>query len=100
MWRTVDWFKTKLGQDAPQFYGKWPFIRILGMQEPMSVLASLLNFMANFHMVRKMLRKMSSRSQFKSLWVAFGFVSLNTWFWSAIFHSRDSKFTEKMDYFR
>ena len=30
-----------------QFHGKWPFHRFLGMQEPASVLFSLLNLLAH-----------------------------------------------------
>ena len=41
----------------------------------------------------------SYRSPFKKLWYTFGFVSMNAWVWSSIFHTRDFEFTEKMDYF-
>lgn len=30
---------------------------------------------------------------------AFSLVSLNAWFWSTVFHTRDTYLTEKMDYF-
>ncbi len=33
------------------------------------------------------------------VWTLYGLVSVNTWFWSTVFHSRDSEFTERMDYF-
>jgi hypothetical protein len=34
-----------------------------------------------------------------SVWLGYGLVSLNAWFWSTVFHTRDVDFTEKMDYF-
>ena len=36
---------------VPQFHGKWPFLRVLGLQEPASVLASGLNLAAALHML-------------------------------------------------
>jgi len=32
------------GEPVQQYYGKWPFWRLLGMQEPASLLFSTLNF--------------------------------------------------------
>ena len=31
--------------------------------------------------------------------LAMGAISTNSWFWSAVFHARDTKFTESADYF-
>ncbi|KAK3108846.1 hypothetical protein FSP39_017130 [Pinctada imbricata] len=42
MWKTVDAF-SKDGMSIPQFHGKWPFTRLFGVQEPASVLFSILN---------------------------------------------------------
>ncbi|CAF0880636.1 unnamed protein product [Brachionus calyciflorus] len=99
MWKTVRDFKVYYKEEAPQFYGKWPFVRILGIQEPASAIGSLFNFMANYFMIKKMRKKMPKNSPFKQLWYFFGFICLNTWFWSAVFHTRDTPFTERMDYF-
>jgi hypothetical protein len=49
MWRTVEAYAPR-GR-VPQFHGKWPFLRLLGLQEPASVLASLLNLATNTAMV-------------------------------------------------
>lgn len=98
MWHTVNVFE-KVYNHVPQFYGKWPFVRVLGIQEPVSALASILNLLANLHMIKKMNRRMSPKSSFRFLWNAFGWVCINTWVWSTIFHTRDIPFTEKMDYF-
>ncbi|CAI4216816.1 unnamed protein product [Parascedosporium putredinis] len=53
-------------QRVVQFYGKWPFIRALGMQEPLSL---------------------------------FAYAGIAAWIFSAVFHTRDFRFTEEMDYF-
>ncbi|GFR67355.1 post-GPI attachment to proteins factor 3-like [Elysia marginata] len=42
MWTTVDAFSLD-GSNVPQFYGKWPFVRCIGVQEPASMVFSLLN---------------------------------------------------------
>ena len=42
---------------------------------------------------------LSYHAPFKFLWNMFGLISMNTWFWSTVFHTRDFDFTEKMDYF-
>lgn len=99
MWQTVEIFTEKEKRDVPQFHGKWPFIRFYGIQEPASALASVLNLLAHVYMLKKMRDSISYRAPFKPLWYLFGFVSVNTWIWSTIFHTRDFEFTEKMDYF-
>ena len=98
MWRTVNYFIV-VHNYVPQFYGKWPFLRLWGIQEPASALASILNFFSNIYMLRVMRRNIYVRTPFKNLWYLFALISLNTWICSTIFHTRDTPFTEKMDYF-
>ena len=98
MWKTVALF-VQIHNYVPQFYGKWPFVRVWGIQEPVSAIASILNFISNVYMIRVMHRNIYTRTPFKSLWYMFGVISLNTWICSTIFHTRDTPFTEKMDYF-
>merc|ERR1712243_485383 len=50
MWETVTEMKIRHGQ-VPQFHGKWPFIRVLGIQEPASTLFSILNLLSNLYML-------------------------------------------------
>ena len=99
MWQTVEYFVEVEKRGVPQFYGKWPFVRLAGLQEPVSCFASLLNFLAHAFMLKKLRQKMSRNAPFGRLWLGFGFFSLNAWFWSTVFHARDFDFTEKMDYF-
>uniref|UniRef100_A0A8C7EEL4 Post-GPI attachment to proteins factor 3 n=1 Tax=Nothoprocta perdicaria TaxID=30464 RepID=A0A8C7EEL4_NOTPE len=49
------WFTVRLyaqgGYQVPQFHGKWPFSRLLFVQEPASAFASLLNGLASLVML-------------------------------------------------
>lgn len=98
MWKTVELY-IQVHNYVPQFYGKWPFVRIWGVQEPVSAFASILNFASNVYMIRVMHRNIYTRTPFKTLWYLFSLISLNTWICSTIFHTRDTPLTEKMDYF-
>ncbi|KAF5288752.1 hypothetical protein FQR65_LT11951 [Abscondita terminalis] len=97
MWQTVFAFNKRKWK-VPQFHGKWPFIRMLGLQEPASVVFSLMNFYIHLKMIMKFRSKVNSNTPMYLLWHIFCVVSLNTWFWSTIFHARDFPFTELMDY--
>ncbi|XP_068143758.1 post-GPI attachment to proteins factor 3 [Drosophila tropicalis] len=97
MWRTVFAFFER-GWPIPQFYGKWPFFRLMGMQEPASVFFSLLNFLMHLRMLRKFRSVVRADSPCYILSHIFGLTSLNGWIWSAIFHTRDNPLTELLDY--
>jgi len=82
-----------------QFHGKWPFYRILGMQEAFSVLFSLLNLLAHYHGVGNIEAKIAPSYSLRKYYLRFGYIGMATWAFSMIFHMRDFPFTEKMDYF-
>lgn len=82
-----------------QFHGKWPFHRFLGMQEPFSVLFSLLNFLAHQSGIAKIRESIPSRYPLRPYYLLFGYFGLASWTFSMIFHTRDFNITEKMDYF-
>lgn len=75
MWRTTYAF---LGRDwnVPQFYGKWPFKRFLGIQEPASVLFSYLNLLVHWRMIRKFRRECRSDSPMYYVWHVFCAVNI------------------------
>ncbi|KAJ9588908.1 hypothetical protein L9F63_017786, partial [Diploptera punctata] len=98
MWKTVDAFINR-NWNVPQFHGKWPFVRIFGIQEPASVLFSIFNFAAHLMMLREFRKQVRKTSPMYWLWTFYNVICLNCWFWSTIFHTRDTLFTEKMDYF-
>ncbi|XP_033230756.1 post-GPI attachment to proteins factor 3-like isoform X1 [Belonocnema kinseyi] len=97
MWETVTHFTTR-GLDVPQFHGKWPFIRAFGLQEPASVLFSLLNFYAHVRMYNTFRKNVHPSNPMFYVWTYFMIVCTHGWIWSAVFHARDKYFTEVMDY--
>lgn len=98
------------GQPPVKYHGKWPFKRVLGLQEPLSVMFSLANLAVHVQGLISFLyllhRVLPKRPQGKKgpyyeygfLWTVYGLASLNSWVWSAVFHARDTLFTEKADY--
>ncbi|KAG6635779.1 post-GPI attachment to proteins factor 3 isoform X1 [Carya illinoinensis] len=97
-----------LGEGPVKYHGKWPFKRVYGIQEPVSVAFSALNLAMHFHgwlsffilLYYKLPLNMNKKAyyEFASLWHIYGFFSMNSWFWSVVFHSRDVELTEKLDY--
>jgi hypothetical protein len=79
-----------------QYFGKWPFYRLWGMQEPASVLFSILNGYNHYKGVRKYSKLIGPLFPWRNLIIFYGFVAINTWVWSAVFHTRDLPFTEKV----
>ncbi|OQV21867.1 Post-GPI attachment to proteins factor 3 [Hypsibius exemplaris] len=98
MWEVVEIFQ-KNDRAVPQFYGKWPFVRLFGIQEPASALFSVFNGLAHFFMLQKIVQRVPRDAPTYRLWYSYALISMNAWFWSAVFHTRDFPFTEKMDYF-
>ncbi|GLC42014.1 amino acid permease [Pleodorina starrii] len=133
--RAVEAWKAVEGRNAPveKYYGKWPFLRVLGMQELASVLASLANLLAHALCLSRLRAEAlraspharasplqavvspqpapvaavhtpgygnGSRSPYPFLWLwtAYGCLHINAWVWSAVFHSRDTRLTERLDY--
>ncbi|KAJ6546817.1 Per1-like protein [Mycena capillaripes] len=89
----------RLGDRIHQYYGKWPFWRLAGMQEPASVAFSLLNFWAHVRGLARVRREVADSHPMKAYYIIWSFTGLNAWIWSAVFHTRDLGFTEKLDYF-
>ena len=86
-------------QPIVQYHGKWPFYRFLGIQEPFSVLFSLMNFMAHKQGMTKIHKLIPSRYPLRPFYLLFGYLGLVSWIFSMIFHTRDFDITEKADYF-
>jgi hypothetical protein len=95
----------RLSRDPPymtpiyQFHGKWPFYRFLGMQEPFSVLFSLLNFLAHDWGMAQIRERIPASYSLRKYYLMFGYFGLASWIFSMIFHTRDFAVTEKLDYF-
>ncbi|KAK4703249.1 post-GPI attachment to proteins factor 3, partial [Phenoliferia sp. Uapishka_3] len=86
-----------------QFYGKWPFRRYFGMQELLSVVFSLANLWAHhtgwMELGRLNRRTSGNGGTLRHYYRLNALVGINTWVWSAVFHTRDTSWTEKADYF-
>ncbi|KAJ3854540.1 Per1-like protein [Lentinula lateritia] len=87
------------GKRPLQYYGKWPFVRVAGMQEPCSVLFSLLNLWVHIQGYSKLRRIIPRAHPLRGFYLIWSIASMNTWIWSAVFHTRDTPLTEKLDYF-
>jgi len=87
------------GAKVQQYFGKWPFIRLAGMQEPASVLFSLLNLLAHARGAILVQEKVPAGHPMKNLYLGWALVGINAWIWSSVFHTRDLPTTEKLDYF-
>ncbi|KAK6618349.1 hypothetical protein RUM44_002801 [Polyplax serrata] len=96
-WKTVEAFQRK-NWSIPQFRGKWPFIRFFGLQEPASVFFSVINFFVVLKLLFLFRKKVPKKTQYYRVWNIFGLVQLNSWVWSSVYHTRDTDFTERMDY--
>ncbi|XP_032358412.1 post-GPI attachment to proteins factor 3 isoform X2 [Etheostoma spectabile] len=93
MWTTVGLYQAE-GYRVPQFHGKWPFARFLCFEEPASALASLLNGLACLLMLLRYRGTVPRQSPMYHTINSFSLVSLNAWFWSTVFHTRDTYLTE------
>ncbi|CAM6109585.1 unnamed protein product [Calypogeia fissa] len=102
--------KRELVSEAPmKYYGKWPFTRYLSLQEPASVIFSVLNLFAHLQgllsfyrlVYYKLPRRVSTKApyyEYTVLWIVYAALTMNSWFWSALFHKRDVNMTERLDY--
>ncbi|XAR67279.1 hypothetical protein NMG60_11001972 [Bertholletia excelsa] len=100
--------RASLGLKPVKYHGKWPFKRVYGIQEPFSVAFSALNLAMHFYgwlnfyiLIYYMLPQKPDKKpyyDFTFLWNLYALLSMNSWFWSAVFHSRDVDVTEKLDY--
>jgi hypothetical protein len=87
------------GRPPLKYHGKWPFARLLGVQEPASVLASLANLASHAYGYARLRRAWSKRVYpMRLLWSCYAALSVNAWLWSAVFHCRDTHLTERLDY--
>lgn len=93
--------KDRIRQNLPvyQYYGKWPFYRFLGIQEPASVVFSLMNLYVHLDGRKKLRSTVPNSGKYRNVLINLAYVQLNSWVWSSVFHTRDLPWTEKMDYF-
>jgi len=90
--------RIELGKPILQYHGKWPFLRMFGLQEPASVLFSIGNAFAVFYGINQLVTKVPSSYPLYKLWYVYGWISLGTWIVSTLFHAKDNAMTETFDY--
>eukprot|EP00747_Dinoflagellata_sp_TGD_P118239 gnl/TRDRNA2_/TRDRNA2_172778_c1_seq1.p1 gnl/TRDRNA2_/TRDRNA2_172778_c1~~gnl/TRDRNA2_/TRDRNA2_172778_c1_seq1.p1 ORF type:complete len:376 (-),score=27.70 gnl/TRDRNA2_/TRDRNA2_172778_c1_seq1:118-1158(-) len=88
------------GENTVRYYGKWPFKRIFGMQEVLSSLFSLLNGVPHgYFLLSGAPWSYPCKGQRDTLlWIIYATVYVNTWLQSTLFHARDTKLFEILDY--
>lgn len=95
--------RLKDGLPVLQFHGKWPFYRFYGIQEPASVLFSILNLIPHLQGLLMISRSFKDEERYgvrmRRFYIGFSIVGMNAWIWSSVFHTRDFIFTERLDYF-
>ncbi|KAK9380757.1 Per1-like protein, partial [Kockiozyma suomiensis] len=103
--RTITKERIDTGAVVVQFHGKWPFKRFLGIQEPASVIFSILNFVPHYIAFKYFISSHAQiddvRSGFymRKYYIMITVVGMNAWIWSSVFHCRDFTLTERLDYF-
>lgn len=94
------------GYSILKYNGHWPFTRYLGLEEPASVVFSLLNAVPHFtHILNSHRNRCNSSSSssgkasYMSVWLCMlPYVSLNAWLSSAYFHAKKTKVSSLIDY--
>lgn len=76
------------GLPIQQYYGKWPFWRLGGIQEPASVLFSLLNLLLHTRGMARVRGEIPKTHPMKTYFILWSCASINTWIWSTMFHCR------------
>ena len=85
------------GKRAHKYHGKWAFVRLAGLQEPLSSAASVANLLAHA-LARRRWRPAERGGPYGALWMVYTAVHVNAWVWSTVFHARDTRATEAADY--
>jgi hypothetical protein len=96
--RLVTSARVRASLPVVQFHGKWPFTRVLGMQEPLSVLFSLGNLLAHVWGLRRVRAELPPSYPLRAFYERVGQIGILTWACSAVFHTRDFVLTEQADY--
>ena len=76
------------GVSIQQYYGKWPFWRLGGIQEPASVIFSIFNLLFHWRGFELILSRVPDGHPTKGYYTTFALISMNAWIWSSIFHTR------------
>lgn len=99
MWRVVE-ARAATGARTLQYHGKWPFVRVLGVQEPVSALLSAANGAVHCAGLVRCWPVAAQAGGLRGwLWRGLGLAAVHAWLWATIFHCRDLYWTQCADYF-
>jgi len=90
------------GEQQVHYHGKWPFVRVFGIQELLSSMFSLLNGLPYLLLLLQDWRHrgwIHARPVLCWSIRIYCLLSVNTWLQSALFHARECPATEALDYF-
>lgn len=76
------------GRHIHQYFGKWPFCRLGGIQEPASVLFSLFNMWVHIQGAKKIVHRLPHQHPMRLYYLIWSLTSINAWIWSSVFHTR------------
>lgn len=106
LWREGERLRT--GEKPIKYHRKWPLRRLFGIQEPVAVALSSLNLAVIFHgwvsffilVSYKLPLSPNGKTyyEYTGLWHVYAFLSMTSWFWSAVFHARYADLTERLYY--
>ncbi|EGV65443.1 Per1-like protein [Yamadazyma tenuis ATCC 10573] len=87
-----------------QFHGKWPFHRVYGIQELVSMVFSIGNLIPHAIGLKKLLQQLKTSTSHQAttqtaVLIASCVITCCAWVFSSIFHVRDFLLTERLDYF-
>lgn len=105
-------FRSKNGFGPFKYYGHWPFLRLYGLEEPASVLFSILNSVPYILTLGRTLIGMlikgnrvkdkngvEMKTHFMHYWlVLYYFISINCWLSSAYYHARKTQSASLVDF--
>lgn len=79
--------RERLEKGAPvvQYFGKWPFARFCGLQEPASVIFSLLNGWAHYRGLLRLRGEIHQNYEFRPFLLTLPYIGINLWLWSSVF---------------
>jgi heme/copper-type cytochrome/quinol oxidase subunit 4 len=86
---------------VPKYYGHWPFIRVLFMQEPAAALFSIANIIPHVYFIRKYWNTLASRGAniiYRRCLIILSFISMNAWLASVVYHTRKLSATALYDF--
>jgi hypothetical protein len=98
---SIEQYRYSHGYAPVQYYGKWPFNRVWGLQELLSVIFSIGNAVP--HLLHLFVPKLRARfaplrDPLRPLLLLCSLMGAFAWWWSTLFHARDFWWTERFDY--